>query len=100
MLSDQPKGFVPIARLRHHLHSLDRLQQGSDPRPHQGVIVSHEHSDGLHDNSTKGIRTRTWVPLPAPDSMTISPPSERTRSVMPRSPRAFPAGNSIVFDTS
>ena len=87
-------GLLPGGRFAHRLHVVAVVEQGSDARPHDGVVVDEEHAHGRHPGPPPAggtaIRSGTCadraVPSPGPLSTSRPPPSSRNRARIDRSP--------------
>src|SRR5690606_20524610 len=68
--------------------SLVRAQQGTDPLPDQGMVISKEKADRCHSAlaGCSGIVTSITVPCPGVELSSNSPFSRRARSLILRRP--------------
>src|SRR5207302_5243872 len=93
----EPHRLGTVRRLPDDLESFFGIQQGTEPSPHQGLVVGEQHPDhgsaSTSVGSGRGSRADTWTPPPGRAPVCSSPPSAARRSRMPAMPLPPPAGS-------
>src|SRR5690606_9514412 len=87
--------LTPIGGLRHHLDVGGVFEEGTEPRPHQSLVVRDEDPDRIalvgtgHEAGSigsAGSHARTTNPPASPGDASKRPPTDSTRSRIPWRP--------------